>query len=300
MAWQNTQLDFFKESTTPPLPCPITTGLNIALKSVEILDARCKSYNTKRYAKDDEIIESLFQSPDNYLTIIASHSTTANTNFSLSLINHFSLNCGSPVIYFSPAFDSEYFGIKLLSIASKLQLYKLHDGSLEKDEIEQMQQTAGKIGEAPIYAGIAPNYSLHELKNDILEIVKNQKVKIIIIDDFMLLEELADSDKRAYRKTLSTVLYDLHDFAKTNKTNIILTMPLPAAKENTSPELRDFGRYMLIPQIADTVIFLHSEHQYTNENLTDAKIIVAKNTASQPFTIPVQYNSFTGGFYFPS
>ena len=73
-------------------------------------------------------------------------------------------------------------------------------------------------------------------------------------------------------------------------------MDIPESENDNEPTLSDFNKYMIIPDIADKVIFLHRNRVKSYASTQDAKLIVAKNISGYAGSIPLKY-SVTSGKY---
>ena len=259
-----------------------------------------------------EYIESRFKGPDNedvletgfpYLNfqnedivVLASKPSIGKTSFLLSLASNLILEKNIPVALISPTMSEGEIGMRLLSINSGVALGKIRSGMLVEKELIKIQDTAGKLFESPFYSYHEPNCDLKTIKTNAIKLAMEKHIQLLIVDDFEYLQDLVDAKDREYRRKLANLLCEVWDITLDLHIPVIISMNTPNSKSNLEPNLLDFKKYMVIPEEADKVIFLHRERNKTGFVKQDAKLIVAKNTCGPTGDMNVRFNASTGKF----
>ena len=110
------------------------------------------------------------------------------------------------------------------------------------------------------------------------------------------MEELVDADKKEYRQILGEILDEIKELAKDLKIPVILTMTLPDSDDESLPSLCDLKKYMIIPQKADKVIFIHRERLKQPCDFVPGRLIVAKNDEGGTGDVGLSYYPVTESF----
>lgn len=213
------------------------------------------------------------------LIVLAARPSIGKTSFAFSLGNHVALNKNIPVGYISLGCDSSYFddfhtGAHFLSIELGISTTKIRNCMFTDSDFQKIKEAAETLSEAHIYLINEPNSSFDTLERKAKTLIKEKQVQLIIINGFESFEELVDSEKKDYRLNLEIILERLKTLAMEQHVPIIFEMEIPPAESDTEPSLRDFKKYMIIPTMADMVLFLHRDSSQEDYEKQDAELIV--------------------------
>ena len=248
---------------------------------------------------NEEVIETGFpylklQKED--LVVLASKPGIGKTNFALSLSSHLILEKQIPVAFVSPIIPECEIGMRLVAINSSTAYGKIRSGMLVQEEVTRIQETAARIFDAPFYFFHEPNCDFKSIKKNAIELAMEKHIQLLIVDGFEYMQELVDAKEDEYRTKITNLLHDFRYLATDLHIPVIITMNIPNYKSDLEPNLLDFKKYMVIPEEADKVIFLHRERNKTGFVKQDAKLIVAKNTCGPTGDMNVRFNASTGKF----
>lgn len=191
-----------------------------------------------------------------------------------------------PILYFS--FDlSEYLlTSRFLSTSSGIEMNKIIQQKLTKEEKNQLGISAEYLAKRPIFINDSGNSSVTAFKAICKKNIEEKGVKVIIVDYLQLMT----SNKHQYSRVLeiSHITRALKKIARDYNVCVIASSQLSRAVESRTgdkkPQLSDLRESGTIEQDADKVIALYRPEYYGFEqdsfgNSTDGviEIIVLKN-----------------------
>jgi replicative DNA helicase len=218
------------------------------------------------------------------------------------LLIHLALNIGitHPILYFS--FDlSEFILVnRFLSTSTGISVDRILQSNLKEDEKKAIKAHGTLLANRKIFINDCSHDSIAAIKNHCLNQIRENDVKVIIIDYLQLMS----SGKYRYNRELeiSHISRELKNIAKDNNVCIIATSQLNRAVESRPgskrPLLSDIRESGAIEQDADKVIFLYrpeyygltqNEEGYSTVGLME--VIVAKNRNGRLGTVYMKINS---------
>ena len=213
------------------------------------------------------------------LIVVSSRPAIGKTAFILSLLKKLSIESNIPTGLILPGTMDYYsLGNRLISMMSNIPLTKINCCRLTTDEVTKIQEVAEDIYHKPFLVINEPNCSLDFLLSSAKLLVKEQKIKILVIDDIEYLEDIVDSNEKEYRLVLNKLLDEIKKLSEEINIPIVLTLTIPFRDDNNEPTIQDFKKYLAIPKKADKVMFIHRERTLDpDNNVEPAKIIIAKN-----------------------
>ena len=248
----------------------------------------------------DEVIETCicwleFCKED--LIVLGARPYIGKSSFILSLISDFILNKNIPVGLVTPGTIDRDIDIRLLAINSEVPISKIRSGMMRIAELEKVQKTANALFEAPLYFYDEPNCSFKNLKDNVLKMALEEHIQLLFIDGFKYIQEIIDADSENYRTRLARLLTEFKTLAMDLHIPIILTLDLPATKNNEEPTIQDLRKNMIIADKADKILFLHRNRLYDYRvNYQDAELITIKKTAGPYGTFPLHFYPITCKF----
>lgn len=223
------------------------------------------------------------------LIIIAARPAMGKTAFVLSMAKNIAVNYHNPVAVFSLEMSNVQLVNRLISNVCEIENDKLKSGQLAAYEWQQLDYKLCELINAPLYIDDTPSLSIFELRTKARRLVREHKVKIIIIDYLQLMN--ASGMKFGNRQEeVSTISRSLKGLAKELNIPIIALSQLNRGVENRDgiegkrPQLSDLRESGAIEQDADMVCFIHRPEYYKiyqsaeGEDLRGiAEIIIAKH-----------------------
>ncbi len=226
------------------------------------------------------------------LVIIAGRPAMGKTAFALSLTKNIAVDYQIPVAFFSLEMSNVQLVNRLISNVCELEGNKILNANLDKVEWERLDRNIRKLNGAPIYIDDTPGMSIFELRSKARRLVREKKVKIIMIDYLQLMN--ANGTRFGSRQEeVSTISRSLKGLAKELDVPVLALSQLnrtvetrdPSNTNNSKiPQLSDLRESGAIEQDADMVLFVHRPEYYRiyqddkgNDLRGMAQIIIAKH-----------------------
>ncbi len=232
-------------------------------------------------------ITSGWQNSD--LIIIAARPAMGKTAFVLSMAKNMAVNFNTPVAVFSLEMSNVQLVNRLIVNVTQIPGEKIKNGRLENYEWEQLDIKLKELFDAPIFIDDTPSLSVFELRTKARRLVKEHKVKCLIID-YLQLMNASGMSFGSREQEVSIISRSLKGLAKELNIPIIALSQLNrgvesrVGSEGKRPQLSDLRESGAIEQDADLVCFIHRPEYYkifTDEKGNDltgkAEIIVAKH-----------------------
>lgn len=240
--------------------------------------------------KDLDKITSGWQNSD--LIIIAARPAMGKTAFVLSMAKNMAVNYNTPVAVFSLEMSNVQLVNRLIINITEIPGEKIKSGQLHQYEWQQLDQKVKPLYDAPIYIDDTPSLSVFELRTKARRLVKEHKVKCVIID-YLQLMNASGMSFGSREQEVSIISRSLKGLAKELNIPIIALSQLNRSVENRSvkdgpdakrPQLSDLRESGAIEQDADIVCFIHRPEYYKifedshgNDLRGKAEIIIAKH-----------------------
>lgn len=222
------------------------------------------------------------------LIICAARPGMGKTAFALTMARNISIEHSFPIGFFSLEMSSEQLVNRLIASEAELGSSKLRKGDLADHEMIQLHEKIKDLSEAPIFIDDTPGLTIFELRAKARRLVKNHKVKIIIIDYLQLMNAGGNSGNR--EQEISTISRSLKGIAKELKIPVIALSQVNRGVENRTgigskrPMLSDLRESGAIEQDADIVTFIYRPEYYKiyewdngDDSRGQAEIIIAKH-----------------------
>jgi replicative DNA helicase len=232
-------------------------------------------------------ITSGWQNSD--LIIIAARPAMGKTAFVLSMAKNMAVDFNTPVAVFSLEMSNVQLVNRLIVNVCQITGEKIKNGQLAPYEWEQLDYKIRELYGAPIYIDDTPSLSVFELRTKARRLVKEHKIKCLIID-YLQLMNASGMNFGSREQEVSIISRSLKGLAKELNIPIIALSQLNRGVENRigadgkRPQLADLRESGAIEQDADMVCFIHRSEYYkifTDEKGNDltgkAEIIIAKH-----------------------
>lgn len=203
-----------------------------------------------------------FQKSD--LIILAGRTSMGKTAFSISILIEPVVHQKIPVAFFSLEMSKEQVVGRIQSIMSKVNVSKIVKKQLDFDEINLIIQRCDALKDAPLFIDDTANISLMELKTKARKMVREDGVKMIVVDYLQLMrsgvktisreQEVAEISKglKAIAKELNVPVIALSQLSRNVEQRGGSKVPMLS-------DLRDSGQ---IEQDADMVLFCYRPEYY--------------------------------------
>ena len=239
-----------------------------------------------RYHKLDEITKG-WQPSD--LIIIAARPAMGKTSFALSMAKNIAADCKVPIGFFSLEMSNEQLMSRMISNVCEIEGSKIMSGQLRRDEWDRLDKRVNYLLDIPMYVDDTPGLSVFDLKVKARRMVRENGVKIIMVDYLQMLN--ANGMRFSNRQEeISKITECLKNLAKELNIPVVALSQLNRGVENREglegkrPRLSDLRESGAIEQYADVVLFVHRPeyyHIYNDDNGRDlhgmAQIIIAKH-----------------------
>lgn len=232
-------------------------------------------------------ITSGWQNSD--LIIIAARPAMGKTAFILSMAKNMAVNFNIPVAVFSLEMSNVQLVNRLIVNVCQIPGEKIKNGQLASYEWEQLDYKIKELFDAPIFVDDTPSLSVFELRTKARRLVKEHKVRCLIID-YLQLMNASGMSFGSREQEVSVISRSLKGLAKELNIPIIALSQLNrgvesrVGAEGKRPQLSDLRESGAIEQDADMVCFIHRPEYYkifTDEKGNDltgkAEIIIAKH-----------------------
>lgn len=237
--------------------------------------------------KDLDAITSGWQNSD--LVIIAARPAMGKTALVLSMAKNMALDYRSPIAIFSLEMSNVQLVNRLLVNVCQIRGESIKSGRLDEEEWIRLDKNHKLLYDAPIYIDDTPSLSVFELRTKARRLVREHKIRTIIID-YLQLMNASGMSYYSREQEVSMISRSLKGLAKELNIPIIALSQLNRSVENRQgtegkrPQLSDLRESGAIEQDADIVCFIHrpeyykiTEDEQGNSLVGLAEIIVAKH-----------------------
>jgi len=259
--------------------------------------------------KDLDKVTSGWQNSD--LIIIAARPSMGKTAFVLSMAKNMAVNHNIPIAVFSLEMANVQLINRLIVNVSELSGEKIRTGQLQAHEWHQLDSKVNILYDAPIYVDDTPSLSVFELRTKARRLVKEHKVKCLVID-YLQLMNASGMSPGSREQEVSLISRSLKGLAKELNIPIIALSQLNRGVENRTggqgsgqsvhdakrPQLSDLRESGAIEQDADIVCFIHRPEKYKifedekgNDLRGKAEIIIAKHRNGSTEDVMLEFKS---------
>jgi len=239
------------------------------------------------------------------MIIIAARPAMGKTAFVLTMARNMAVNHHVPVAFFSLEMSSVQLAKRLLVSETGLTSEQIRGGKKLMDfELIQLNERIKDLSKAPLYIDDTPGLSIYEFRSKARKQVRQNGVKLIIIDYLQLMT--GPVELRGMREQeVSNISRSLKGIAKELNIPIIALSQLSRAVEtrggNKRPQLSDLRESGAIEQDADIVMFIHRPEYYgmsdddvANKGL--AEIIIAKHRNGSTEDVKMKFRASEAKF----
>ena len=240
------------------------------------------------------------------LIILAGRPAMGKTSFALSMCKNIAVDNHEPIAFFSLEMSAKQLANRLISQVCEISGHNIMTGQLDGPEWERFDKRINRLMEAPIFIDDTPGLSIFELRTKARRLVREQNVKMIMIDYLQL---MSGSGKHfgSRQEEVSSISQSLKGLAKELDIPILALSQLnrdvekrdnKSGNEGKRPQLSDLRESGAIEQDADMVVFVHRPEYYKifqdekgNDTHGKAQIIIAKHRKGATKDVMLQFRS---------
>jgi len=201
------------------------------------------------------------------LIILAGRPAMGKTSCAITFALNPAIYQKIPVAIFSLEMSKEQLVSRMQSILSTLNVSRLVKKQLQYDEIMVLEKSSKQLETAPIYIDDTAGISLIELKTKARKLVRENGVKMIVIDYLQLMRSGQRNQPR--EQEIGEISRGLKGLAKEMNIPVIALSQLSRQVENRGghkkPQLSDLRESGQIEQDADMVLFCYRPEYYEIE-----------------------------------
>lgn len=266
-------------------------------ESIEVLKSGHRSGVTSGLRRLDSFTNG-WQKSD--LIILAGRPGMGKTAAAVSMVMNPAIAENIPTAIFSLEMSSSQLVGRMQSHLSGVDVSRIVKKQINKSEIDAIIRDAAVLEKAPIYIDDTPNITLIEIKGKIRKLVRENKVKLIVIDYLQLMRSGTDNYNR--EQEIAEISKGLKGLAKELDIPIIALSQLSRVVEtrsNKKPMLSDLRESGQIEQDADLVLFCYRPEYYGIDSYEYADeifpaeglfiLIVAKHRNGELGEIPLRF-----------
>ena len=274
---ENAQKDIF-ELTDSNQTTYYKTAKEIIMPTIEVIERLYK--NMKEYTgiasglTDLDTMTSGFQNSE--LIIIGARPSMGKTAMALSMIQNISVHDKIPAALFSLEMSDMQIMQRLIAAEGRIQSQKLRTGLLSLQDLQKIQEAAGRLYEAPLYIVDTPNMKLLDLRAIARRLKMEHDIKIIFIDYITLIT--SENTLIPRHEQIAEISRSLKSLARELNIPVVALSQVRRDAEQKEPTLADLRESGSIEQDADVVMFIHRDRKSATEEqpALETKLIVAK------------------------
>jgi replicative DNA helicase len=215
------------------------------------------------------------------LVIIAGRPSMGKTVLASNIAQHAAISSKKAVLFFSMEMPSEQIATRLLASLGRIDLTRLCNGKLIKEDWTRLDSAVSWFGDTKFYIDDSPALSPMELRSRARRIAREgQDLGLIVIDYLQLMRGSKETENRTAE--ISEISRSLKALAKELNVPVIALSQLNRSLEqrpNKRPVMSDLRESGAIEQDADLIVFIYRDEVYNEESTEKgiAEIIIGKH-----------------------
>ncbi len=217
---------------------------------------------------DLDHLTSGFQDSD--LIIIAGRPSMGKTALAIDIARNAAVSYNVPVAVFSIEMAKEQLGMRLLSSEAKVELSRIRNGHIRKDEWPKIISAADKLSAAPIYIDDSASLNPLQMRAKARRLKMEKNVGLVVVDYLQLMTSAGRVERRDLE--ISDISRSLKAMAKELKIPVVALSQLSRAvegRENKRPMMADLRESGALEQDADLIIFIYRDVVYRQKKHDD-------------------------------
>ena len=214
------------------------------------------------------------------LIIVGGLPGMGKTAFALNLASYLSLRDGYSIAFFSLESTKEQIGFRLQCMEARVNLLRLREGRLSRDDKKEIFYVTQRMRDARIYISDTPALTTEEIYAYALQLRNQRELDLLIVDHLSLIGPRGKNG--ATSKQIGAASEELKRIAVEFKIPVMALCQLSRQKNRSvhrEPKLSDLQGGGRVEQNADVVIFLHRPEYHNPETIDKnmCRVIVAKH-----------------------
>jgi replicative DNA helicase len=227
----------------------------------------------------------------NDLIVVAARPGMGKSAFALNIAAHLSIHTPHVVGFFSLEMSAEQVGFRIQCAEARVNLQRLREGRISKEEKKALFFTTQKFRDAKLYIDDTPAITLLEMRARALQLKQRHGLDALFVDYLQIMGTRGKVENRT--QEVSAFSRGLKALAKELDVPVVALSQLSrrteqrgAEKEPVLSDLRESGA---IEQDADVVVFLSRPEYYDKDteqkNVCDVIIAKQRNGPTDRFTL---------------
>jgi replicative DNA helicase len=235
------------------------------------------------------------------MIIVAARPSMGKTAFAMNIIEAVAGNHRLPCAVFSMEMGKHQLAQRMLCSRASIDAQKVRRGMLNADEFRRLASVVVELSKAPIWVDDAPGLTLLQLRAKARRLVRQHKIKLIVIDYMQLMDNPGPENRQ---QQISEISRGIKSVARELNIPVIALSQLnraAEAREGHRPRMSDLRESGSIEQDADVIMLLHredyyrmSEPDFTPDSI--AEVIIAKQRNGPTGTVKLTFDNKTTAF----
>ena len=247
------------------------------------------------YTKLDQMTNGMHPSE---MIVIAARPSMGKTAFAMNIAEHAAAEHGASVGIFSLEMSAQQLVQRLLCSRAKVNLQRLRDGFLGKNDYGNLAKAADVFSKSSIHIDDTAGLSILELRAKSRRIMDRHGLNLIVIDYLQLLRSPSKRGQENRQIEIAEISSGIKALAKELKIPIIVLAQLnrePEKRGDGKPRISDLRESGSIEQDADVVGLLVRSAYYAkdaedrDEKEGEAELIIAKQRNGPTGEIPLTF-----------
>ncbi len=225
------------------------------------------------------------------LIIVGARPSMGKTALALSMAQNVAIERRIPTAFFSLEMSDSQLMMRLIAQEARLPSEKIRTGRLSYADLQQIQDAAGRIYEAPLYIVDTPNMKLLDLRAMARRFKMLQNIQIIFIDYITLIQ--SENTMIPRHEQIAEISRSLKSLARELDIPVVVLSQVKRDSEGREPNLADLRESGSIEQDADVIMFIHRDREESKSEgplqTIDSKLIVAKQRNGPIGTVNMKF-----------
>lgn len=225
------------------------------------------------------------------LIIVGARPSIGKTALAMSMAQFTAIEKKIPTAFFSLEMSDTQLMMRLLAQESRLSSQNIRTGRLNMANLQQLQDAAGRIYDAPLYIVDTPNMKLLDLRAMARRFKLQYDVQIIFIDYITLIQ--SENTLIPRHEQIAEISRSLKSLARELEVPVVVLSQVKRDAEQRAPTLADLRESGSIEQDADVIMFLHREREQNKDGKSpdaiDTQLILAKQRNGPIGTVDLVY-----------
>jgi replicative DNA helicase len=235
------------------------------------------------------------------MIVIAARPSMGKTALAMNIVEHVALEAAKSVAVYSLEMSAEQLVLRLLCALARVDLQKIRQGFLNKNEVSAMLAATNRIAESKLFIDDTPSLSVLEFQANARRLKAQEGLDLIVIDYLQLMRSPSRRGQENRQVEVAEISAGIKALAKELKVPVIVLAQLNrnpdtrAGDGKGQPKLSDLRESGSIEQDADIVALLWREAYYATDadkkKAADgrAELTIAKNRNGPVGRVPLTF-----------